>query len=107
MKWGTTAFVVVVAVVGGGGLAVWLLWTITSDLVSSVPAGEGAALRLEAVRTGLTVAAGLGAGATLLLALRRQSVAERAQDSHERDAEEQRITALYVAARNLSRFFGH
>jgi hypothetical protein len=46
----------------------------------------------------LTVAAGLAAGVTLLLALRRQMLSERAQRFAENDAVEQRTTALYVAA---------
>jgi len=71
---------------------------------------------LDAIKTALTVAAGLGAGVTLLVALRRQSISERAQRTAERaqrhvelaaershrlaeqDAAERRITELYVAA---------
>jgi hypothetical protein len=44
------------------------------------------------------VAAGLAAWVTLLLALRRQALSERAQRFAESDALEQRMTALYVAA---------
>src|SRR5690606_17312252 len=53
---------------------------------------------LEAIRTALTITAGVGAMATLLLALRKQSINERAQWFTEHDAQEQRITELYVAA---------
>ena len=98
LRWGTSALLVIVALVGGGGIAIWVLWTLTSGLVAGVPADRAASLRLDAVKTGLTIAAGLGAAVTLLLALRRQSVTERAQLAHELDAEEQRTTALYVAA---------
>ncbi|WP_162907759.1 hypothetical protein [Allorhizocola rhizosphaerae] len=59
---------------------------------------DAATLKLEAIRTALTVAAGIGAAATLLLAFRRQSTTEQAQHFTERDAQEQRITELYVAA---------
>nr|WP_230414933.1 pentapeptide repeat-containing protein [Micromonospora tarapacensis] len=91
-------------VLGGGLVALWLLDTWASRQGGMSPEA-GAKLRLEAIRTALTVAAGLGAGATLLVALRRQSISERSQQYIERsqrfaeeDAREQRITALYVAA---------
>ncbi|MBQ1024493.1 pentapeptide repeat-containing protein [Micromonospora sp. C95] len=91
-------------VLGGGLVALWLLETWASRQGGMSPEA-GAKLRLEAIRTALTVAAGLGAGATLLVALRRQSISERSQQYIERsqrfaeeDAREQRITALYVAA---------
>ncbi|MFV2126602.1 pentapeptide repeat-containing protein [Micromonospora sp. LOL_013] len=72
-------------------------------LQSTVPAGvgtplEAAQLRVETIRTGLSVGAGAGAAAALLLALRRQQVTERTQQATEYDAGEKRVTELYVKA---------
>jgi hypothetical protein len=70
---------------------------------------DRARARLEAIRTGLTVGAGTGGGLALLLALRRQWHHEKsslatlehqstvAADARH-DAEERRITDLYVKA---------
>src|SRR5205814_1143308 len=88
-----TAVVLVVLV--GGGLAMWLLG-VWAPLPTGVANPES--LRLDRIKTGLTVAAGLAAGATLLMTLRRQTLSERAQRFAETDALEQRTTALYVAA---------
>jgi len=96
MRWwlAMTAAAVFV-VVAGGVLAMWLLgvWTPIPQRVS-----DPDQLRLDRIKTGLTVAAGLAAGVTLLMALRRQAWSERAQRFAESDALEQRTTALYVAA---------
>ncbi|MDO3685948.1 pentapeptide repeat-containing protein [Micromonospora sp. C28ISP2-4] len=104
LPWRLSAALVLGVVLGGGLLALWLLEDWASRQGGMSPAAE-AKLRLEAIRTALTVAAGLGAGVTLLVALRRQSISERSQQHIERsqrfaeeDAREQRITALYVAA---------
>ncbi|MEV6489038.1 pentapeptide repeat-containing protein [Actinoplanes sp. NPDC051633] len=85
----------VVAVVAGGALAMWLL-----GVWSHVPAkvSESDKFRLDEIKLGLTVAAGLAAGVTLLVTLRRQVLHERTQRFAEKDAVESRITALYVAA---------
>ena len=102
MRWWLVTTVTVVVVLSGGALAMWLLdvWT---PVPARVPNPDE--LRLDRIRTGLTVAAGLAAGVTLLMTLRRQALSERAQrfaESAQRfaqsDALEQRITALYVAA---------
>ncbi|WBB99578.1 pentapeptide repeat-containing protein [Solwaraspora sp. WMMA2080] len=53
---------------------------------------------METIRTGLSVGAGFGAAAALLLALRRQQVTERTQQATEYDAGEKRVTELYVKA---------
>ncbi|WP_432834352.1 pentapeptide repeat-containing protein [Dactylosporangium sp. CA-092794] len=86
--------VVVVSVVAGGLLAMWLLgvWSPTAKV------SDADRLRLDRIKTGLTVVAGLAAGVTLLVTLRRQMVSERAQRFAEQEALEQRTTALYVAA---------
>jgi Pentapeptide repeats (9 copies)/Pentapeptide repeats (8 copies) len=79
-------------------------------------AGDDPARRIEAIKTGLTVAAGTGGALALLLAFRRQRATEiiatetreaqereyeqrdRAADAGERDAEQRRITELYTRA---------
>ncbi|MGI5237907.1 pentapeptide repeat-containing protein [Dactylosporangium sp. CA-139066] len=88
------AVVIVAAVVAGGVVAMLLLgvWS-----VPSIPT-EADKLRLDRIKTALTVAAGLAAGATLLMTLRRQILSERTQRFAESEALEQRSTALYVAA---------
>ncbi|PPA56631.1 pentapeptide repeat-containing protein [Micromonospora chalcea] len=85
----------VVVVLGGGAVAMWLL-----GVWSPIPAGvpDPQRLRLDRIKTALTVAAGLAAGVTLLMTLRRQAWSEHAQQFTQADAVEQRITALYVAA---------
>lgn len=94
MRWWPTTVLVMLVVIAGGVAAMWLLG------VWSVPKAptDVDALRLDRIKTALTVAAGLAAGVTLLLTLRRQVLSERAQRFAESDALEQRITALYVAA---------
>lgn len=65
-----------------GGLLVALLagWLVLTWLLGEAEAGgPQAALRIEAIRTGLTVVAGAGGALALLLAARRQWVKERAQ----------------------------
>src|SRR5690554_6950139 len=66
MRWWPVTLFAVATVLGGGALAMWLL-----GVWSAIPAGipEPDRLRLERIRTGLTVAAGLAAGVTLLLTL--------------------------------------
>ena len=95
MRWLLATTLAVAVVLGGGTLAMWLLgaW-------STIPAGvpDPDLLRLERIKTGLTVAAGLAAGVTLLMTLRRQAWSEQAQRFTQSDALEQRITELYVAA---------
>lgn len=116
LPWRLSATLLVTALAGGGALAVWLLWTVADGLSAGTSAQENASLHLDAVKTGLTVAAGLGAAVTLLLAIRRQALNERAQrfaeeDAEKRqtlgeraqrhaeaDAEQRRITDLYVRA---------
>ncbi|WP_326553612.1 pentapeptide repeat-containing protein [Micromonospora sp. NBC_01813] len=78
-------------------------WAAVWGLQSTIPAGSGTALqqaqlRVETIRTGLSVGAGVGAAAALLLALRRQQVTERTQQATEYDAGEKRVTELYVKA---------
>ncbi|MEU5552748.1 pentapeptide repeat-containing protein [Micromonospora sp. NPDC047793] len=71
-------------------------------LQGSVPAvGDRlqlAQLRVESIRTGLTIGAAVTAAFALLLAFRRQQLAERTQQATEYDAGEKRVTELYVKA---------
>ncbi|WP_412751439.1 pentapeptide repeat-containing protein [Krasilnikovia sp. M28-CT-15] len=95
MRWLPVTVAAVLVVLLGSALSMWLLgvWAPIPGRVSNPDQ-----LRLDRIKTGLTVAAGLAAGVTLLMTLRRQTWSERAQRFAESDALEQRTTALYVAA---------
>ncbi|WP_433353875.1 pentapeptide repeat-containing protein [Micromonospora saelicesensis] len=86
---------VVLVVLLGGGAAMWLLGVWSPQPQATLAAER---FRLDRIKTALTVAAGLAAGVTLLMTLRRQALSERAQRFAESDALEQRTTTLYVAA---------
>ncbi|MEU7999458.1 pentapeptide repeat-containing protein [Micromonospora sp. NPDC049060] len=77
-------------------------WAAVAWLQGSVPAvGDGvqrARLRVESIRTGLTIGAAVTGAFALLLAFRRQQLAERTQQATEYDAGEKRVTELYVKA---------
>ncbi|KIR66732.1 hypothetical protein TK50_05250 [Micromonospora haikouensis] len=77
-------------------------WAAVTWLQGSVPVmGDGvqrAQLRVESIRTGLTIGAAVTAAFALLLAFRRQQLAERTQQATEYDAGEKRVTELYVKA---------
>ncbi|MFJ8691025.1 pentapeptide repeat-containing protein, partial [Micromonospora wenchangensis] len=85
-----------VAVVGA------VTWSAVTWLQNSVPeVGDGvqrAQLRVESIKTGLTIGAAVTAAFALLLAFRRQQLAERTQQATEYDAGEKRVTELYVKA---------
>src|SRR6266540_2910180 len=88
-------------------------WLVTVWLLGEADRGTTRAeLRIDAIRTGLTVVAGTGAGVALLIAARRQWLGERAQRHREQvatqnrqhqdhDATERRITDLYTKAVEL------
>ena len=59
---------------------------------------DRAKLRVDLIRTGLSVGAGVAGALALVLAVRRQWLAERAQQSSEYDARDRRVTELYVKA---------
>lgn len=75
------------------GAVLWLLAEADRAKPDNRPA-----LRIDAIKTGLAVAAGTGGAAALLLTARRQWLAERAQAHTEEDATERRITELYSKA---------
>jgi hypothetical protein len=89
----------VVATVAGLGLAA-LLWMlhVASQAPTGLGAGSRSTLRIEAIKYGLGSIAVGGAAAALLLAMRRQRLAERTQVHVEEDAAEQRVTELYTRA---------
>ena len=71
----------------GLALAVALGWLVLHLLLTeadrAIQPDTRATLRIDAIRTGLTVVAGTGGGLALLLAARRQWIAERAQRHQE------------------------
>ncbi|WP_338598459.1 pentapeptide repeat-containing protein [Saccharopolyspora sp. SCSIO 74807] len=68
------------------------------DVAAQAPPAEIAKIRIEAVRTTLTLAAGLVGVVALVFTSRRQWLAEHSQRHTESDAAEQRATDLYSAA---------
>ena len=83
------------AVIAAGVITLTLLLG-EADRVADID--RRAQLRIDAIRTGLTVAAGTGGAAALLLAMRRQWDTERSHAHEEFDAGERRITELYTKA---------
>ena len=83
------------AVVIGASVSIILLLAIAGG---AKPGTDRANARLDAVRTGLAVGAGIGAAAGLVLAFRRQHHQEIATDLTDWDATERRITELYTKA---------
>ncbi|MGH3743220.1 MAG: hypothetical protein ACRDT1_18075, partial [Micromonosporaceae bacterium] len=79
MHWGWVFGGLLLAVLLGGAVIMWLLAEATAG-------GPQARLRMDAIRTGLAVMAGVGAAATLLYAARRQWLNERAQRHQEQIA---------------------
>ncbi|MEV4360161.1 pentapeptide repeat-containing protein [Nonomuraea sp. NPDC049625] len=75
------------------GTAAWLL----QDLYT-VPVSGQVSARIEATRTALAAAAGVGAAVTLLLAVRRQRHQELTAAHTTHDAAERRVTELYGKA---------
>jgi hypothetical protein len=78
------------------------MWSATAVLLSLADTAPDAAkrveLRLDAVKTGLTVGAGAAGLVALLLGVRRQWLGERTQAYQEYDAGEKRVTELYTKA---------
>ncbi|MFE5504121.1 pentapeptide repeat-containing protein [Amycolatopsis japonica] len=86
----------VASVAGATWISVsWLVETTTSN---SAPTANSPSTRLDAIKTGLTVGAGVGAIIALSLNARRQWLTERAQEHTEEDATERRVTELYTKA---------
>jgi hypothetical protein len=74
-------------------------WGATSWLLSEAgQAHDVAATRVEAIKTGLSIAAGTGGVFALLLAVRRQWHHELTAASGVHDATERRMTELYIKA---------
>ncbi|MEU7584701.1 pentapeptide repeat-containing protein [Micromonospora sp. NPDC049230] len=84
---------------GPGGVVTWAAVAWLQDSVPAVGDGvQRARLRVESIRTGLTIGAAVTGAFALLLAFRRQQLAERTQQATEYDAGEKRVTELYVKA---------
>ncbi|MFF0770985.1 pentapeptide repeat-containing protein [Nonomuraea wenchangensis] len=66
--------------------------------LGKLPLAERVSARIEAGRTALAAAAGVGAAVTLLLAVRRQRHQELATAHTTHDATERRVTELYTKA---------
>jgi uncharacterized protein YjbI with pentapeptide repeats len=72
-------------VLGGFAVAILLGWAVLAWLLHEADQGTTRAqLRIDAIRTGLTVVAGTGGAVALVLAARRQWLSERAQRHQER-----------------------
>jgi Pentapeptide repeats (9 copies) len=86
--------------VGGAAAVVAIVgWGATSWLLSEANlAKDPAAARVEAIKTGLSISAGVGAVFALLLAVRRQWHQELSTAATDHDATEKRITELYTKA---------
>jgi hypothetical protein len=89
-------------VLTGVMLIVVSMWSSTAVLLALADTAPDAAkrveLRLDAVKTGLTVGAGAAGLVALLLGVRRQWLGERTQAYQEYDATEKRVTELYTKA---------
>ncbi|MBG0832727.1 pentapeptide repeat-containing protein [Planomonospora sp. ID67723] len=89
-------------VLTGVVLIVVSMWGATAVLLTLADTAPDAAkrveLRLDAVKTGLTVGAGAAGLVALLLGVRRQWLGERTQAYQEYDAAEKRVTELYTKA---------
>ncbi|WP_248959213.1 pentapeptide repeat-containing protein [Sphaerisporangium perillae] len=89
-------------VLGGVVLIVVSMWSATAVLLYLADTAPDPArrveLRLEAVKTGLTVGAGAAGLVALLLGVRRQWLGERTQAYQQYDADEKRVTELYTKA---------
>ncbi|MFI6504688.1 hypothetical protein [Nonomuraea typhae] len=79
--------------VAAWGTVQWLL----QDL-RQLPVPQQIPARIEAMRTGLATAAGVGAAVTLMLAVRRQRHQELTAAHTTHDAAERRVTELYTKA---------
>lgn len=79
------------AIIAGVSTAAVIVWL-------SRIAGDSPQLRIDAIRTGLTVAAGTGGLFALVLAVRRQRSTEIAALDTNADAREKRITEIYSKA---------
>ncbi|GGT02182.1 pentapeptide repeat-containing protein [Nonomuraea spiralis] len=80
------------------GAAAWATTAWLLQDLNTVPVSGRVAARIEAVRTALAAAAGVGAAVTLLLAVRRQRHQELATAHTTHDANERRVTELYTKA---------
>lgn len=77
----------------------WATASALTTVAEAAPnAADRAALRLDALKTALTVGAGVAGAAAILLGLRRQWLSEHAQRHLVFDSTERRVTDLYTKA---------
>lgn len=103
LPWWSVALGAVMVLVSTAGTVLWLLNE--ADRANNASPAEQARIRIEAIRTALTVGAGTGGVVALAIAARRQWLGERAQAHQEavaldvqHDSNERRITELYTRA---------
>ncbi len=81
------------------GASIWVTASVLTAIAeSSQSASERTTLRLDALKTALTVGAGVAGAAAIVLGLRRQWLSEHAQRHLVFDATERRVTDLYTKA---------
>jgi hypothetical protein len=80
------------------GVIAALAFSAVTTLVLLSIARHDASLRIEAIKVGLSVGAGIGGAAALLLAFRRQWLSEHVARDSTYDATERRVTELYGKA---------
>lgn len=80
------------------GAVVIITCTTLATIVFLSIAGTNASLRLEAIKSGLTIGAGAAGLIALILGIRKQWLGERTQFHQEYDATEKRVTELYSKA---------
>ncbi|TWJ20537.1 uncharacterized protein YjbI with pentapeptide repeats [Micromonospora endolithica] len=76
-------WLVLIGLLLAGALGWWVLDWLLGEADRAAQPDTRATLRIDAIRTGLTVVAGTGGGLALLLAARRQWISERAQRHQE------------------------
>ncbi|MER7368209.1 pentapeptide repeat-containing protein [Nonomuraea wenchangensis] len=91
-KWVLIGIMLIVVCMWGSAAVLLALADTAPDAAKRVE------LRLDAVKTGLSVGAGAAGLVALLLGVRRQWLGERAQAHQEYDATEKRVTELYTKA---------
>jgi len=81
-----------------GALVVLVIAVVLAVVLLRRYGGQGAAIQLDAIRTGGTLVIGTGGAVALLLTARRQRSTELTLVQTDRDATERRITELYTKA---------
>ena len=96
-SWWLSDRAIVAVTVGIGLVGVAILFVLLA-VAQSAPTGERPSLRIEGIKYGLGVVASGGVLAALLLAVRRQHLAEKVQAHNEADTVERHVTEIYTKA---------